>query len=137
MDDERVMAEDQGVSVVRREEQVRVGAQRIPTERVRLVKHVVTEQVTRTFEVRREELRVERVPIEGAAPDVSLGYGAQAGTPLEIVLHEEEVVVESRVVPRERVRVWVERITEQQQVSAQLGREEVVVEQVEAGPPVR
>ena len=137
MDDEQVLAEDRGVSVVRREEQLRVGVERVPTERVRLVRHVVTEQVTRTFEVRREELRIERAPVDAVTADPGLASRAQSGVPLEIVLHEEELVVETRVVPRERVRVWVDTIVEQREVSARLGREEVEVEQVDVPPSVR
>lgn len=128
MDSEQLAA-DAGISVVRREEQLRVGVERIPVERVRVSKRVVTETVTRTFEVRREELVVERLPIAPGA----LGEARPAVGPLEIVLYEEQIVVDTRLVPVERVRVDVARIVEQRPVSELLRHEEVVVEDAGTG----
>ena len=54
-------------SVVRSEEELAVDKRLVSRERVRLVKRVVTETVTKTFEVRREELHIERVPLDDAA----------------------------------------------------------------------
>ena len=51
-------------SVVRSEEELSVEKKLVPRERVRLVKRVVTETVTKTFEVRREELHIEREPLD-------------------------------------------------------------------------
>jgi stress response protein YsnF len=57
----------------------------VPHERVRLVKRVITETVTREVQVRREELHVERLPLddhaadEGAQPPASEAGSAGTG----------------------------------------------------------
>lgn len=112
--------------IVRREEQPRLGTERLryPIERVRLVRHIVTEQVTQVVERRREELRVERVPVVDGTPADAVA----APGPLEMVLHEEEVVITTRVVPRERVRVLIEQVDGGvAQVDVQLAREQIEV----------
>lgn len=116
------------IELVRSEERLYVSTQDVPVERVRLVKHVVTEQ--RTIEVRREELRVEHEPI---ADDehVELSALRDSAEPLEIVLHEEEVVL--RAVPRERVRVHVERgETSSAEITDTLRREEIRLDSPES-----
>ncbi len=118
--------EEGGTVITRSEEELRVGSTWRPRERVRLHKRVVTETRTYTVELRREELVIEREPASGTE-GVQAEAGADDGL-LEIVLHEEEVVVEKRVVPRERVRVRKERITEERPVTAELRREEIDVE---------
>jgi stress response protein YsnF/sporulation protein YlmC with PRC-barrel domain len=50
-------------ALIRSEEELVVEKRRVPHQRVRLVKRVITETVTRQVEVRREELHVERVPL--------------------------------------------------------------------------
>lgn len=59
-------------TVVRSEEELVIGRERVAHERVRLVKRIVTETVTQTIEVRREELHVERLPLTGVR-DVGAG----------------------------------------------------------------
>ncbi len=120
------MDEHNTAEMVRSEEQVRVGTQHIPVERVRLTRSVVTEQ--RTVEVRREVLRVERELVEGAPAALPGVADLDAGKPfLEIVLSEEEVV--TRVVPRERVRVFLDRTNAgEHAVQAAVRREVVVAE---------
>ena len=74
----RVPATTDGpATVVRSEEELVIGRERVAHERVRLVKRVVTETVTQTFEVRREELHVERLPLAGVRDaDASAATGA-------------------------------------------------------------
>jgi sporulation protein YlmC with PRC-barrel domain len=56
---------DDGVEVVRSEEEVEIGTgPAVPRERVRLKKYVVTDMVEKTVPVRREEVRVEHDPPE-------------------------------------------------------------------------
>ena len=52
--------------MTRSEEQLRVGTERVATTRARLVKYVVTEEVQITVPIRREEIRVEEVPVDAA-----------------------------------------------------------------------
>lgn len=102
-----------------------------PAEQVRLVKHVVVEERQLTVRVRRQELRVERIP-----------YGAGEGTDQErhgeladadeaageIVLYEEHPVVGTKVVPRERVRLVKSTVTEDRTVNADVRKERIDVE---------
>ena len=53
-------------AMTRSEEALFVQRERVPRERVRLVKRIVTETITQTVEVRREELQIERVPVSGS-----------------------------------------------------------------------
>ncbi|MGY1640306.1 YsnF/AvaK domain-containing protein [Geodermatophilus sp. SYSU D00703] len=127
-----------GGAMTRSEEQLRVGTERVATTRARLVKYVVTEEVTLTVPIRREEIRVEQVPVdapdpvpgESLAPDRGPGDGGTAsGLPEEIVLHAERPVVSVEVVPVERVRLRTDVVTDQEQVTEQVRREQIVVDQ--------
>lgn len=55
--------------MVRSEEELTFTTQAVARERVRLVKRIVTDTVTRTVEVRREELHIERLPADPAAAE--------------------------------------------------------------------
>jgi stress response protein YsnF len=61
----RAEAGDDSAEVIRSEEELVVGTRRRPATRVRLKKYLVTEHVTKTVPVRREEVRVEHDPPEG------------------------------------------------------------------------
>lgn len=104
--------------VTRSEEQLRVSTRIRPRERVRLVKHIVTETVTHTFEVRREELRVEREPWdEETSSAAGTSTGPNVVVPfdqddVDIVLHEERLVVSVELVPVERVRLRIRTATD-------------------------
>lgn len=108
---------------------------------VRVTKRLVSEERTVTVTVRREELRVEHLDPEtgprGTPGPVTSAAGrlrAPGSTPvLEIVLSEEIVELVTRVVPRERVRVYLDTVTEIVDVEASLGRE--VVANVVLGAP--
>ncbi len=107
------------------EEQLRVGTQQREAGRARLRKYVVTENVQTTVPVQREEVRVEREPIT----DANVG-DATSGPELsedehEVVLSEEEVVVDKKVVPKEQVRLDTDVVTEERQVSEEVRKEQV------------
>jgi stress response protein YsnF len=53
----------EGHEVIRSEEELEVGTEVRPRERVRLKKYLVTEHVTKTVPVKREEVRLEREPV--------------------------------------------------------------------------
>ncbi|WP_116452111.1 PRC and DUF2382 domain-containing protein [Blastococcus litoris] len=122
-------------AMTRSEEQLVVGTERVATTRARLVKYVVTEQVQITVPIRREEVRLEEVPID--APDDVTGETLVAeqprtgsgGLPDEIVLHTERPVVTVEVVPTERVRLRTVVVEGQETVTEQVQREQVVVDQ--------
>ena len=120
--------------MTRSEEQLRVGTERVATTRARLVKYVVTEDVQITVPIRREEIRVEQVPIDAedgdvageSLEDVPAGGG---GLPDEIILHTERPVVTVEVVPVERVRLRTELVQGQETVTEQVQREQIAVDQ--------
>src|SRR6476661_2041708 len=124
-------------AMTRSEEQLRVGTERVATTRARLFKYVVTEEVQITVPIRREEIRVEQVPLDAVdEPGDSLvpaeTRGGTAGLPAEIVLHTERPVVSVEVVPVERVRLRVEVVEGQEQVTQQVQRERIVVDETPA-----
>jgi uncharacterized protein (TIGR02271 family) len=114
-------------AMTRSEEELRVSTAERERGRARLRKYVVTEQVTQTVPVKREEVRVEREPITDGNVDQALDGPEISEEEHEVVLHEEEPVVEKRTVPKERVRMEKESVTDEAQVS-----EEVRKEQIEA-----
>jgi uncharacterized protein (TIGR02271 family) len=117
------------VEVVAAEEQLQVDKRRRPHERVRLRREVVTEEVTITVPLRREVVRIERIPIEPGTAGELDGLGAfTEGEIQELVLMEEQAVVDKRVVPRERVRLAKDVVTEEQQITRALRREQVDVD---------
>jgi stress response protein YsnF len=116
------------VEVVRSEEELQVGVRR-RRRRLRLRKYVVTEYLTRTIPVRREEVRLEEVaaPAESVGePDEQSTVQAASEQPLlEVVLHREEPVIQLRVVPAERVRLFKDVVTEQRTVTEEIRKEQV------------
>jgi uncharacterized protein (TIGR02271 family) len=115
-------------AMTRSEEELRVGTAQRERSRVRLRKYVTTEQVEQTIPVRREKARVEREPIT----DANLG-AATSGPEIseeehEVILREEEPVVEKRVVPRERVRLDKDTVTDEEGVAEEVRKEQIEVQ---------
>ncbi|WP_298456763.1 YsnF/AvaK domain-containing protein [uncultured Cellulomonas sp.] len=119
--------------VVRSEERLLAATESHVTETVRIGKRVVTEERTVTVTVRREELYVERSAGAGTAAEESAGTsgadGRDGAAPvLTVTLSEEEPVVTTRTVPREVVRVYVDRVTGEAELSDDVAREVVEVD---------
>ena len=115
-------------AMTRSEEELHVGTERRETGRARLRKYVVIEEQTRTVPVQREEVRVEREPITDAnvgdattGPDISEEEH-------EVTLHSEEPVVEKRAVPKERVRLERDTVTDEETVSGEVRKEQIAEE---------
>jgi uncharacterized protein (TIGR02271 family) len=115
-------------AVTRSEEELHVGTQARERGRARLRKYVTTEQQQVTVPVRREEVRVEREPITDANLDAATSGPDISEEEHEVTLHEETPVVEKRVVPRERVRLDTETVTEQRQVGDEVRKEQIEVD---------
>ena len=112
-------------AMTRSEERLNVGTRSQEAGRARLRKYVVTENVTQTVPVSREEVRVEREPIT----DDNVG-AARSGPEIseeehEVILREERPVVEKEAVPVERVRLGTETVTDQETVSEQVRKEQI------------
>ena len=107
------------------EERLRVGTQAREAGRARLRKYVVTENVTQTVPVSREEARIEREPITDANRDQAMSGPAISEDEHEVVLREERPVVEKEAVPVERVRLDTETVTDQVAVNEEVRKEQV------------
>ncbi len=99
---------------------------------MRVRKRIVTEERTVTVTTRREELVVESRPATAAdqVEENPLGSFDHVFT-----LWAEEPTTQTRTVPKERVRVWVEPTVEHRVVSAYVGHEDIEVE-VQVEPDV-
>ena len=113
------------------EEQLTVSTRPVATERVRLRKHVVTEEVTLTVTLRKERFTVEREPIAESDAGGHVGSTDFTDSDQEIVLYEEVPVVQKVVRPVERIRLGSEVVTEQQTVGGEVRKERVEVDQPE------
>src|SRR5215207_6599264 len=112
-------------AMTRSEEELQVGTTQRERGRARLRKYVVTEEVQQTVPVQREEVRIEREPITDANVDAAMDGPAISEEEHEVVLHEEEVVTDKRAVPKERVRLEKDTVTDQQQVSEEVRKERI------------
>ncbi|MGP5286426.1 DUF2382 domain-containing protein [Glutamicibacter arilaitensis] len=110
-------------SMLRSEEQLHVGTENVETGKVRLRKHVVTEDVTRTVPASHEEVRLEREPVADAP-----AAGALGGE-----LAEDEKSTE----PVERVSLEKEAVTEEERLKAELRKEQVETEGLSDGRQTR
>jgi uncharacterized protein (TIGR02271 family) len=115
-------------AMTRSEEELRVGTAQRETGRVRLRKHIVTEQVQQTVPVRREEVRLQREPITDANRDAAMSGGDLTEEEHEVTLHTEEPVVEKRTVPKERVRLDKDVEIDQRTVSEDVRHEEIDID---------
>jgi uncharacterized protein (TIGR02271 family) len=106
------------------EEQMRVGKQRVESGRVKLRKHVVTEEVGTTVPLEHEDVRVVREPFRGAA-DRDHHFGDEE---VDVTLYEEEPVVSKESTPRETVGLAKQTRTDQRQVKGTTRKERVDVD---------
>jgi uncharacterized protein (TIGR02271 family) len=119
-------------AMTRSEEEVNVGTREREKGRARLRKYVVTEQITKTVPVRKEKAVLEREPITEGNVDAAMDGPDISDEEHEVTLSEEEVVVEKKAVPKERVRLDKETEVTDQEVT-----EEVRKEQIEAEGDIR
>jgi uncharacterized protein (TIGR02271 family) len=120
-------------AMTRSEERLNVGTRSEEVGRARLRKYVVTENVTETVPVSREEVRVEREPITDANVGNALDGPAISEEEHEVTLHAERPVVEKEAVPVERIRLDKETVTDQERVSADVRKEEIEVDGGQTG----
>jgi uncharacterized protein (TIGR02271 family) len=118
-------------AMTRSEERLNVGTQRTEAGRARLRKFVVTENVTQTVPVSREEVRLEREPITDANVGNAMDGPAISEEEHEVVLEAERPVVEKEAVPVERVRLDKETVTDHETVSDSVRKEQIEMEGAE------
>jgi len=112
------------IRVQRSEEELVAGTREREAGRVGVRKRVRTDRERISVPKRREEVRVDRVPVEGGRA----ASGAEIGED-EVVMPvtEEEVVVSKRAVVKEEVRVSADVVEEEEVVEEEVRREEVEV----------
>jgi uncharacterized protein (TIGR02271 family) len=115
-------------AMTRSEEEVNVGTREREKGRARLRKYVVTEEVTKTVPVRKEKAVLEREPITEGNVDDAMDGPAISDEEHEVTLSEEEVVVEKKAVPKERVRLDKETETSEEQVTEEVRKERIEAE---------
>jgi len=118
-------------AMTRSEERLHVGTRTEEVGRARLRKYVVTENATETVPVSREQVRVQREPITEANAGAALDGPAISEEEHEVTLHAERPVAEKEAVPVERVRLDKETVTDQEQVSAELRKEQIETDGVD------
>jgi uncharacterized protein (TIGR02271 family) len=112
-------------AMTRSEERLRVGTENVEAGRVRLRKHVVTENVTQTVPVSHEEVRLEREPVTDANRGQAVSGSDITEEEYEITLHAERPVTSKDTIPVERVRLGKETVTEDHEVSETLRKEQI------------
>ena len=115
-------------AMTRSEEELQVGTQTRERGRARLRKYVTTETQQVTVPVQREQVRVEREPITDANLDAATSGPAISEEEHEVTLHEETPVVEKRAVPKERVRLDTETVTDERRVTEEVRKEHIQVD---------
>ena len=120
-------------AMTRSEEQLRVGTEQRESGRARLRKHIVTEHVSTTVPVSREEVTLEREPITDANRAEAMSGADLSEEEHEVTLTEQRVVVGKETVPVERVRLGTETVTEQQQVDETIRKEQIETDGIEPG----
>jgi uncharacterized protein (TIGR02271 family) len=112
-------------AMTRSEERLHVGTENAEAGRVRLRKHVVTENVTQTVPVSHEEVRLEREPVTDDNRGQAMSGGDITEEEHEVTLHAERPVASKETVPVERVRLGKETVTEDHEVSETLRKEQI------------
>jgi uncharacterized protein (TIGR02271 family) len=114
---------DDEASVIRSEEELRVGKRSVEAGGVRLRKWVETEPVEVDVSVRQETARVEREAIDQPVSGVEIG-----AEEIEVPLRREEAVTQKETVAKERVTIEKGVETEQETVTDEVRKERVDVE---------
>ena len=108
------------------EERLSAGKESVEVGRARLRKYTTTHTEKVDVPVTKEQLVVERTPASGDATKAPISDSGEQVE--EITLREERPVVQKETVPVEDVRVGKERVTDTEQVSAEVRKEHADVD---------
>jgi uncharacterized protein (TIGR02271 family) len=107
------------------EEELAVGRRQVQAGEVTVRKVVDTEHVFQRVPVRREEVIIERRPVD----DTRVAEGAEIREQeIRIPIIDEELVVEKRMVPKEEVVIRKEAVEETETVEADVRKERALVD---------
>ncbi len=111
--------------LIRSEEQLNVNKERVATGEARLRKYVVTDTETVEVPVEREEVSVERTPIN--AEDAKNYNGSISGNSEEasVTLHEERVNVNKETVPVEKINLKKDTVRDTETHTEELRKEQI------------
>jgi uncharacterized protein (TIGR02271 family) len=115
-------------AMTRSEEEVNVGTRTEETGRYRLRKYVVTENVTKTVPVEREEVRLERTPITDENRDAATSGPEISDEEHEVVTHGEVPTVDKNVVAKERFSLGKETVRDEASIDEDVRKEQVDLE---------
>ncbi len=113
-----------GTAMTRAEERLWIDTATVEGGRIRVRKYIVTEDVTITVQLSREEVRLEWVPGD-PGNDLPESAGPVSPAVFELILNAEQPVVTKRIVPAERVRLVTEVVTENVVVNETLRKEQI------------
>ena len=120
---DRTTEREDELRVQRTEEELRAGTREREAGEVGVRKTVRTDREQVEVPTRREEVTVERVPVEGEATEADIGEDE-----VSVPLTEEEVVVEKRPVAKEEVRIRKDVVEDTEVVEEDVRREEVEID---------
>ena len=117
------LEDEDELRVQRSEEELRAGTREREAGALNVRKRVVSERQQMEVPTRREEVTVERVPVEGEASEADMGDDE-----VRVPVTEEEVVVEKRPVAKEEVRIRKDVVEDTEVVEEDVRKEEVDVD---------
>jgi uncharacterized protein (TIGR02271 family) len=124
---DRPAGRDQSKRLTRAEEEVRIGKRAVQAGEVRVGKHVETERVSQPVTLEKERVTVERRPVTDASRgDVRIGADQRE---VIVPIMEEEPTVEKRAVVKEELVVAKERVSERDNVEAEVRKERFDVDE--------
>ncbi|HET7478723.1 MAG TPA: PRC and DUF2382 domain-containing protein [Rubrobacteraceae bacterium] len=109
--------------VQRTEEELRAGTTEREAGRMNVRKRVRTDRESIGVPTKREEVHVERVPVDREAGETEIGDDE-----ISVPITEEEVVVEKRPVVKEEIRLRKDVVEDEQVVEEDVRREEVDID---------
>ena len=115
-------------TLIRNEEHLNVGTERVETGEARLRKYVVTETETVEVPVSHEEVRVERTPISAEEAEAQAKSGwldANRSEDASVTLHEERPVVNKETIPVEKVNLSTEEVSDTERVTEEVRKEQI------------
>jgi uncharacterized protein (TIGR02271 family) len=120
---------EEDLKVQRSEEEIRTDVREREAGSMNVKKSVRTEREEVRVPKWREEVDIERVPVEGEAREVSGATEADIGEDEMVVqVFEEEVVVTKRVVLKEEIRIRKRVVEDEEVVEVDLRKEEVEID---------
>jgi uncharacterized protein (TIGR02271 family) len=116
-------ADEDELRVQRTEEELAAGTREREAGGVQVRKRVRTDREQMEVPTRREEVHVDRVPVEGEASEAEIG-----DEEIRVPVTEEEAVVEKRPVAKEEVRIRKDVVEDTEVVEEDVRREEVDID---------